>query len=512
MNNLITTYAATCLLLFAQCGKNQDSSKKEEGKTERITYLESNEDFANPERGFYRYSQTTSSNYSVLNAATLKGYRNLQSISNANYQVYSTLVFRYFILDDVKNKDLTPTFLSNVQKDMDAAREAGVKLIPRFVYSVQQTAGNCPEGFICPPYGDAPKNIVLKHIASLKDVLHKNADVIACVQIGFIGTWGEQYYTDYFGDPSSNGSQRKLLDENWNDRNEILAALLDAVPDSRMVQIRYPQQKQRFIYGVNATINSAALKEEEAFKNTDKARLGFHNDCFMASSNDVGTFEDYGNTSSGRTSSANVVDVLKKYKMADSKYTVVGGETCRVFESISNCAPVGRAEEAFKEMHYSYINAHYNNEVNNKWQTDGCMDNIKKNLGYRFVLESATISKSAQVGGNISFNMSVINRGYASPYNKRPVYLVFRATNSQNFVKVLLDTDVRRWYSGAIKLETSVKLPTELKAGEYDVLLSMPDDYESISNRPEYSIRLANRDVWEANTGFNKLNHKITIN
>jgi hypothetical protein len=27
--------------------------------------------------------------------------------------------------------------------------------------------------------------------------------IIACMQMGFIGTWGENYYSDYFGDPSS---------------------------------------------------------------------------------------------------------------------------------------------------------------------------------------------------------------------------------------------------------------------------------------------------------------------
>lgn len=510
MFNLGILSLASCILLFAQCSTVSEDNNNDNNQL--ITYHESNEDFPNPERGFYRYSETKSSNYTVLNVNELKGYRDLQSINNANYKVYSTLVFRYFVLDNLKDRDLTSSFLEGVQKDMNAAREAGVKLIPRFVYSVKRNEGNCPEGFICPPYGDAPKNIVLRHIASLKDVLHANADVIACVQIGFIGTWGEQYYTDYFGDPSSNGTQFKLLDNNWQDRNEVIAALLAAVPKSRMVQLRYPQQKQRFIYGVNSTALSAALSESDAFNETDKARLGFHNDCFMASSNDVGTFEDYGNSSTSRSSDTTVVSNLKRYKIADSKFVAVGGETCRVFESISDCAPTGRAEEAFKEMHYSYINAHYNNEVNNKWQTDGCMDNIKKNLGYRFVLESATLSKAAQVGGDIFVNLNVINKGYASPYNKRPIYLVFRNTSTHNVVKVLLDVDIRRWFTGSIKLDTSVKLPTEIKGGQYEVLLSMPDAYESISNRPEYSIRLANSDVWEEATGLNNLNHKITVN
>jgi hypothetical protein len=44
------------------------------------------------------------------------------------------------------------------------------------------------------------------------------------------------------------------------------------------------------------------------------------------------------------------------------------------------------------------------------------------------------------------------------------------------------------------------------------MLLSLPDAYASIAAKPEYSIRLANNDVWEAATGYNKLNHTVKVN
>src|SRR5690606_7275300 len=131
------------------------------------------------------------------------------------------LVFRYYVLDDVKTTAIPQSTLNKIEEDMSAARTAGVKLIPRFVYSITQNSGNCPEGFICPPYGDASKANVIQHINDLKPVLQANADVIACVQIGLIGTWGERYYTDFVGDPSSNGGQGKLTDETWTDRAEV---------------------------------------------------------------------------------------------------------------------------------------------------------------------------------------------------------------------------------------------------------------------------------------------------
>jgi hypothetical protein len=44
------------------------------------------------------------------------------------------------------------------------------------------------------------------------------------------------------------------------------------------------------------------------------------------------------------------------------------------------------------------------------------------------------------------------------------------------------------------------------------MLLSLPDAYASIKDRPEFSIRLANDNVWEATTGYNKLNHLLKVN
>ncbi|RYE20371.1 MAG: DUF4832 domain-containing protein, partial [Sphingobacteriales bacterium] len=386
-----------------------------------------------------------------------------------------------------------------------------VKLVPRFVYTASATPGNCPEGFICPPYGDATKTIILSHIAQLKPVLHANEDVIACVQLGFIGTWGENYYSDYFGDPSPNAGQAKLLDNNWIDRIAVLRAMLDAVPASRMVQVRYPQFKQRYLGGVNAPLTTAALTESGAFNETDIARIGYHNDCFMASTNDFGTYEDYGNSSTDRSSSSSVINTLKDYMKADSKFVVVGGETCSDDYAANDCEPAGKAQEEFSTLHYSYINAHYNINVNNDWQTGGCMDNIKKNLGYRFVLKSAVLPDNVVVGTALNITLNLKNAGYASPYNKRTAKLLLRNKQGGAITSFNLTSDPRKWYSGDNTIQESIKIPSDFPKGDYELLLNLPDESESIATRPEYSIRIANEGVWEAETGYNKLNHTISV-
>lgn len=493
-------------LLLISCDKksNSDDETKVELKAANVTYVESTTDFPNPERGFYRYSETSVDNYDPLDAATLTGYRTGQSVSGATYSVISTLVFRYFILAGYNGKALPASFLSNVTKDCATARAAGVKLIPRFTYTVTAKEGNCPEGFICAPYGDAPKSIMLNHIAQLKPVLQANADVIACVQMGFIGTWGENYYTDYFGDASSNG-QGQLYDNNWNDRAEILRALLGALPADRMVQVRYPQIKQRYIYGVNAPPSSAAVTLAEAASGTDKARIGFHNDCFLASENDFGTYADYGNSSSAPKEATTA---FRNYYSMDSRFVVVGGETCSDEYSPQNdCEPAGHAEKEFGDMHYSFLNADYNPAVNNDWQTGGCLNNIKRKLGYRLALKDA----SFQLGDSLSVLIHLQNAGYAAPYNPRPVQLVLRNTTSGQIYLLDFNTEIRKWLTGAITLQQSFALPAGISAGNYDLLLNLPDKYAALKAKPAFSVRLANENVWEANTGYNKLNYAITV-
>lgn len=77
-------------------------------------------------------------------------------------------------------------------------------------------------------------------------------------------------------------------------------------------------------------------------------------------------------------------------------------------------------------MHYSYLNAHYNNAVNNDWQDGGCMDAIKRNLGYRLVLKEATLPDQASRGAESLISLNLVNNGYAAPFNARPLRLILR--------------------------------------------------------------------------------------
>ncbi len=490
------------------CSGGSTPEPKESSQAKYYKFTESTEDFVNPERGFYKYSQTNSSNFSKLSVATLKRNRGATFSSNSSYESYNSLVFRYYVLGDFVNAPISEDYLAGMQEDFNAAREAGVKVIPRFTYTTTATPGNCPEDFICPPYGDASKEVILGHIQQVGPVLTSNADVILTIQMGWIGTWGENYYTDYFGDASSNTDQGKVLDENWVDRIDVLKALLDAIPEELTVQVRYPQMKQRAVYGVDARTNVAPLTEAEAFDGSYKSRIAHHNDCLFASADDFGTYADYGNSSTPRRTD---IFNLKSYFAEDSKFAVVGGETC--FDGYSpqnDCAPAGKAEEDLRLLHYTYLNADYNNEVNNDWVDGGCMEDIKKNLGYRIMLDSALLPSTVSATADLAIKLHFRNVGYAAPVMYKPVYLVLVNQDSGVEYRIQIITDIRFWHE-AVNIDEVLALPSDIEEGIYTLSIFIPDNHESIANRPEYAIRLANEGFWNEENGYNDLKYSLEI-
>lgn len=289
------------------------------GEPATVTYRASDENIANPERGFYRHTEThyraDGSGHTPLSAATLAGYRE-QGI---------TQILRVFYLEKFASSDtLDAEYLKLVQADLDTAREAGVSVITRFAYA---QGGDFP---YTPPYGDAPLETVLAHIEQLKPVFHDYADVIPLVQQGFVGLWGEGYYTDHFAaDPANPGV---VTEADWKKRSAVVQALLDAVPDERMVAARTMLSKQKFVG------NADPLSAEQAWSGSDQARLGHHNDCFLASPDDFGTFL------------SNPITLDQEYLEADTRYLAMGGETCAVNAPRSEWASASAEMERY---HYS---------------------------------------------------------------------------------------------------------------------------------------------------------------
>jgi hypothetical protein len=471
-------------------------------------YTVSNEDFANPERGFYIQADSYASSPSAV-PANLASYRiNGKNSPGNTYTAKISLLLRVFYLDTFVTAPISTNFLNAMQTDFDSIRAQGCKAIVRFAYNQDQTS----------PFNEPSKSRILAHIAQLQPLLQQNADVIAVVQQGFIGAWGEGYYTDIFYTGGAATGQ------NWLDRAEMLSALLDALPRQRMVQVRTPQMKQKYVHGPAAPASTAPLSEVEALTGSNAARVGFHNDCYLASETDFGTFADY-DIGNG-TSPQDIMD-FRNYLAQETRFAPMGGETCAINPPTDDCASAGGgADTDMAFSHYSFLNQGYNADVNDGWAAQGCIENIKRRLGYRLQLVSGVFRTEARPGQAIPLALEFTNTGYAAPFNPRGLELILRhaATGRKYFAALSRDTDVRRWLPGADwVLNSQLSLPTNLPAGSYDLLLNLPDPAPALYPMLPYTIRLANSnalssagavlgDVWEAATGYHRLRQTLTIN
>jgi hypothetical protein len=176
--------------------------------------------------------------------------------------------------------------------------------------------------------------------------------------------------------------------------------------------------------------------------------------------------------------------------------------------------------------HYSFLTQTYNANVNNDWVSQGCMESIKRRLGYRLLLISSRCRTAAQPGQAIPLTLEFQNAGFAAPFNPRGLELVLRhtLTGQKFFAELSRDTDARRWLPGTNHLlSAQLALPPDLPAGNYELLLNLPDPAPSLYGMIPYSVRLANSDaltdsgtalgsVWEPATGYHQLRQTLTIN
>ncbi len=407
------------------------------------TFIPSDASILNPERGFFTpYDLPGPVGFGPLRATG------------------STLVHLDIRLDDWRETDIPQAKLDGLNINFADIRDAGVKAIIRFVYNKGPFPDSEP---------DAPKAQILRHIAQLKPLLQQNADVIAWVEAGFIGAWGEWH-------TSTNGL------DNLTDKRDILTTLIAAIPN-RFVQVRYPA-------------NIIEMYPDPA--DAAKARVAHHNDCFLSSATDVGTYERDG---------VNTIERDQAYLAELTRFTPMSGETCAPNPPRSECA---NALQEMALIHFSAISEAYTKPVLRSWKTGGCMAEIENRLGYRLVLNTADFNEQVKPGGTLNLNVNLTNTGFASIINERPLYVVLVERDNISLYKVKLDIDPRTWEPGTATLTAKLHVPSNIADGDYQLALWLPDGYESLQDNPLYAIRFANENVWDEVTGLNVLG-KLSI-
>lgn len=452
----ILTLCAALLPLVIAC--NPDAPYNYPG-LKSVSYQGTDAIFPNPERGFYSPKEVYDTRVSGVSKES----------AEVNRKQGRSLFLLEFHLTEFVNSDISDEYLQNIGKYFASLRTTGSKCVLRFCYSNGFDEKDKP--------WDATPSQALSHIAQLKPLLQEYYDVIMVVQAGFIGSWGEWYYTENYKDTPT----RKL----------IVDALLDAVPAERQISLRTPAFKMQ-LYGFSA---SDTLTRETAHQATIKARLGGHNDCYLASSNDQGTY-------------AGSKD--RKYWEAESPFVIMGGETCSV-SAYCHCEPQednSKARGVLADMaanHYTYLNQSYHQGVLGRWRSEGCFEDLQRRLGYRYVLEKGFFTKSPKAGEAFRSVLIIRNDGFAPAMNPRDAELLLTDASGKAVGTWALESDPRYWMpEEPTTVDQTITLPSGL-SGEYTLWLNLPDPCANLHGNPYFSIRLANEDVWDENTGYNKL-------
>lgn len=378
----------------------------------------------NPERGFYAGYTNTFTSTVIGDVDYLRG----EGVS---------LVYAPIRLDAYRNSAIAQSYLDRIEQSFAHVRKSGLKVILRVAYNYPANEFDYLNA------KDAPLAVVKQHIAQLAPVIQRNRDVITVMQAGFIGAWGE-------GHTSSS-----KLDTDAG-KKAVMTELLAKMPKDLEIQWRYPAD---------------AFKMRDA-KIPGYWRIGLHNDCFMSSPTDVGTYSE--------TASVRATERAKAAAL--SKYRFYAGETCAAEPDAirADCASILREG---KQFHVSSLNRDYYEQFIQSWKNSGCYNSVARSFGYRLKLVSARLDAS-----NV-FSVVIENEGWARPVSARPVYVIWKDAAGKER-KSPLGQNVIHSLDGGSRLVFSAKLAT---AGR-DFCIAAPDARASLAGDRRYAIRFANAD------------------
>jgi hypothetical protein len=456
------------------------------------TYAADDAPIANPERGFFEQSFAYPGEQSPgAPFVSVADDETLDDLEARRIRV----VQRLYSLLDFRSLDISPAWLDLLAADFASARARGIKLHLRFAYTFNFDGGATMV--------EVPIERIEAHIAQLGPVLRANADVLTHVNAGLLGRYGEWYSPDDSITPSM--------------RARVIAAWLQALPVDRSISLRTPGYKQ-VVFG------SAALGV--GFDGSAAARVGHHNDCYLASQTDLGTYDGVPATRAAQ----------KQYLRDENRYLPMSGETCRRFQfepSFETCGPgedcVTRdacpnalAESA--QLRWSLLNTRYFPGLvgpGGLWsQAPACLDTIAARLGYRLQLVAGEFPDATLQGAcRWTAQVSLRNTGFAAPFNPRALRLVFEPVGGGTATTVsLIDpavarSDPRHWLPelGTFDLALGRSIPAGVAPGSYRLHLWLPDAAPALQNDPRHAIRLANLGLWDATTGWNDLQQTVQV-
>ena len=450
---LASTFVAA--VIFTQCMAAQVKDTHT-GFFENPAFPEDMSLFPNPERGWYRSMETDQ-----LDEMELLTFRN----SNITLVAFETYLGAYL------DRPLDANKLFEVERAFVAARRAGLSIIFRAAYD-----------FAGKDYPDPRDiNIVLGHIKQLGPIFQKYEDILFNIQAGLLGSWGE-WHTSNFSD------HVKWAPVKPEYQRLVVNTLLEAAPKSVTIAVRRPEYI-RNITGTNP------LTAREAFSGTNLSRVSFHNDALMSEKTDMDTYidPDY--------------PLEKEFAWINNhtRYTPFIGETNKVssYNDTKNAVPF------LDLMNATSLNYEYHPNVLRKWKTSNyngmnAFDYITMMLGYRIVLKEAGLGGDLQPGGVLDLNLVLANTGFGHILREKIFEIVLK--KGGEIIRAPINEDARYWNKNeVINRKFEFRLPSDIQEGGWDVYLGLTSAFESLRSNPSFSVRFANRNIWDTALGLNKI-------
>jgi len=405
-----------------------------------------------------------------------------------------TIAQTYCYLTSFLDRPISDEKLAALQKSLDDIRARGLKALLRFGY-------------------------ILAHMDQLAPIVQRNAGVIYVLQAGFVGAWGEWH------------SSGKGLEQDHKALAAIVDKLLRILPEDRMTQLRVPKYK-RWVLGGVPLDTYTFLDEAQAHNGSPLARIGFHNDGFLAYNNCGGTWTepplfsqpgnpefDYMTKESAfvpvdgelfwKDQGGKVDGLRAAVRMRLHHYTTFSiahsysereGPHLSIDDWIRTPITLAQVNEAKLPVSKGYFQDAQGNEV-----ARSQFEYIRDHLGYRIELQKATLPHEMKAGDKLDVTIEIVNRGFSALHNPRPVYLVLLDDNRCEAEMPLNGADPRKWqpctpgdesYAPLTHMLTvSVDLPQGLTPKWYMLGLWMPDADNSIRKDPRYAVRAANGNV-----------------
>ena len=435
------------------------SKEKHYDLMEDIDYTETLDNITNPERGFY----------------STQGLR-MKLTDNKASAIYSKLTHLRVSIGDYsaayggQDVEFTEDALNALNGTLENARKAGASIIIRFAYDNYNGKGNV----------EPPLDLILKHISQLKPVFYANEDVIAYIELGFFGPWGEMHTSSI----CTTENVSKAID-----------AMLDAAPKSIKIGVRTPNYFAKW-----AGVDRAKLSEFIAEKGTDAYRVGLFNDGYLGSESDLGTFANR--------------EIEVSWLEKQAMHTLYGGE---VVANYASGTPLNTAaymsKEAFR-THTTYLNSEWNGNVINAWKSeiyngDDELYNgqtgylyIANHLGYRLVLRKSEVTTEIKENDKLGIKLQIENVGFANIINDKKVTLVLEKDGKT--YEIPTNIDPTTWNSTEISnVNLVVDIPEDIQLGEWNIYLRISQHGDMDTDNNYKCIQFANSDIWNQSFGAN---------